>query len=168
MDARKLPRPTIDCVDFSCPMIAQARHQLEKRNINARCIEADIRALPLPDGSYDTVCLAYGIRNIPDQKAALTEAARLLRPKGRLFILELTPPPSAFFRFLHSAYLKTIVPVVGGLLTCHIKPYTYLRKSIETFSVPDLMNTLQECGFACQRPVPLTFGTATIIEAQKP
>jgi demethylmenaquinone methyltransferase/2-methoxy-6-polyprenyl-1,4-benzoquinol methylase len=167
MKKRNLPVPAIDCVDFSEKMVDQAGHRLHSLHIYPRFITADAASIPLCDSSYDTITIGYGIRNLTEKKKALHEAVRLLKPNGNLFILELTPPRSAFVRLFHTMYMKTAVPFIGRLLTRHSQPYQYLDHSIEHFSLPHLLHTLQEVGFSCQPPISLSCGIATIIQAGK-
>lgn len=167
MRRQNLPLPTIDCVDFSEEMLSQAQRRLLSLQIYPRFINADAVALPLEDGRYDTVTVAFGIRNLTEKKKALEEVFRVLKPHGNLFILELTRPPSSFIRFFHGIYMKTVVPLIGGALTFHKHPYRYLDHSIERFSLPDLLATLESCGFSCHTPVSLSCGIATLIHAEK-
>ena len=167
MRHKKIPLPSIDLVDFSPVMLAQARSSLDQQNIHPRYIQADITTLPLPDMSYDVATIAYGFRNIDDKIKTVQEVARVLQPNGMLFILELTPPSSPIIRFFHSLYMSTLVPLIGGLITHHIGPYLYLNRSIQSFSVSELVKTLQNNGFSCHQPISLCFGMATLITAKK-
>jgi demethylmenaquinone methyltransferase / 2-methoxy-6-polyprenyl-1,4-benzoquinol methylase len=167
MTKRRIPLPTIDCVDFSDNMLEGARQRLHRLHVVSRFINSDAALLPLPDNSYDTIIVAYGIRNLTEKKKALSEARRVLKPHGKLFILELTSPSLPVIRLLHTAYLKTAVPLLGALLTRHKKPYQYLEQSIKNFSVPDLLSSLEQTGFSASDPVSLSFGVATIIQAEK-
>lgn len=160
------PLPTIDCVDFSPAMIAIAKNRLSTLGVPYKAFMADATALPFANESYDTISMAYGIRNIANKQAALCEAARVLRPGGTLCILELTQPHTRIRPF-HRLYLTTVVPIIGTLLTGQFAAYQYLPRSIQSFSVPDLISTLCQCGFSPQMPVPLSFGIATLIIAEK-
>jgi demethylmenaquinone methyltransferase/2-methoxy-6-polyprenyl-1,4-benzoquinol methylase len=160
------PPLPIDCADFSPAMIAVAKARLSTLGTPFRTFVADATALPFDDSSYDTISLSYGIRNIQDKHAAIREAARVLRPGGHLCILELTQP-HRLVRPFHALYLKTIVPLIGAVVTGHREPYQYLPSSIQGFSITDLMSTLCQHGFSSQPPEPLSFGIATIIIAEK-
>ena len=154
--------PSIDCVDFSPAMTALAK----KRLINARIFLADAAALPFEEGSYDTISIAYGLRNIVDKGAVLSEAARVLRPGGRLYILELTKP-CAFIRPFHSLYLSIAAPFLGALITGQSEPYQYLSRSIQAFSVEDCLEKLRLHGFLPQKPKAVSLGLVTFITAEK-
>ena len=158
--------PSIDCVDFSLPMITIAKARLTTLGIPFKALVADATVLPFNNESYDTISIAYGIRNIPDKQATIREAARVLRPGGKLCILELTQPHRVIRPF-HSLYLKTIVPFLGRVVAGQTEAYQYLPRSIQQFSVPDLMNTLCQQGFAPHRPQLVSFGIATLIIAEK-
>lgn len=158
--------PSIDCVDFSDSMMAIARARLSALGIPFNALVADVTALPFNNMSYDTISMAYGIRNILDKHSAISEAARVLRPGGKLCILELTQPHWAVRPF-HTLYLKTIVPFLGKVITGQTDPYQYLPRSIHRFSIPDLMDTLCQHGFAPHMPQMVSFGIATLIIAEK-
>ena len=154
----------IDCVDFSPEMLATARNRLAHTGV--RMFLADATALPFEKASYDTVSISYGIRNIPDKEAALCEAARVLRPGGRLCIFELTRPKS-LLRPFHSLYLAAI-PFLGWVMTGQREPYRYLSHSIRNFSVTECVEALLRQGFCPQIPQAVFSGVATLIIAEKP
>lgn len=167
MKKRNLPLPSFDCLDFSEKMLERAQEEFLKIGVSANCIQADASLLPFKDASYDTITISYGIRNLINKRQALCEAMRVLQPHGKLFILELTPPNSCVVRFFHTLYMKTAVPLLGKLLTRHRTPYEYLDHSIEQFSQSELLSTLHDIGFACHKPISLSWGIATIIKAEK-
>ena len=154
--------PSIDCVDFSPAMIAIAK----KRLTGARIFLADATALPFEEGAYDTVSMAYGLRNIIDKDAVIREAARVLRPGGRLYILELTRP-HVLIRPFHKLYLATVVPLLGALATGQREPYRYLGRSIQAFSVEECLEGLRRQGLSPQKPKQVSLGLVTLITAEK-
>jgi demethylmenaquinone methyltransferase/2-methoxy-6-polyprenyl-1,4-benzoquinol methylase len=158
--------PSIDCVDFSFQMITIAKNRLSGLGVPFTTFVADATELPFSNESYDTVSIAYGSRNIEDKQAAIGEAARVLRPGGKLCILELTRP-HRLIRPFHALYLKTVVPLIGKVITGQAGPYHYLPRSIQRFSVSDLMETLRQQGFAPKVPQMLSCGIATLIIAEK-
>lgn len=165
MRKRKGTLPTIDGVDFSDAMLAIAHKNLEDPSV--RFIQAAAEQLPMASDTYDTICLAYGIRNIQDPKRALEEAWRVLKHEGTLHILELTCPSHPIPRFLHSLYLSTLVPLVGWMITGKVSPYRYLRDSILRFSIQNLLQQLQNAGFQKVVMKRYTLGTIHYIRAQK-
>lgn len=132
-------------------------------------IQADAQALPLPDNSIDNATIAYGIRNIKNPAICAQEVFRTLRPGGMFGILELTQPSNIFLRGSHQIYLKTILPLLGKIITSNEDAYRYLCNSINAFIQPsELERILQQTGFQDTRCIPLMGGIATIILAKKP
>jgi demethylmenaquinone methyltransferase/2-methoxy-6-polyprenyl-1,4-benzoquinol methylase len=117
-------------VDFSEQMLARARAKSE----SVEWVLGDVTALPFPDGSFDAVTVGFGIRNVPDLGAGLSELARVLRPEGRLACLEITRPDGVlrpFFRL----WFEGLVPLAGKILPGG-RAYTYLPASVRRFPGP--------------------------------
>ena len=122
-------------------------------------------ALPLPDGSFDAVTISFGLRNMADRHKSLMEMHRVLRPTGRLFVLEFSQP-SFWFRPLYYTYLKFILPVVAGIVTGDRSAYEYLGGSIEQYPGREAMSAeILRAGFSSVRATPLTFGIVALHEA---
>lgn len=161
------PSTRITGMDFCQPMLDQA---VAKRSASPRWAKVDYRqgdglALPLPDASFDAVTVAFGLRNMADRHRALTEMRRVLRPGGRLFVLEFSQP-AIWFRPFYYAYLKWLLPVVAGLVTGDRGAYEYLGGSIEEFPArPALSEEIRRAGFSEVRATPLTFGVVALHEA---
>jgi demethylmenaquinone methyltransferase/2-methoxy-6-polyprenyl-1,4-benzoquinol methylase len=129
----KTPTPFYQAIgiDMAAAMLAIAR----KKNQNTRRIsflEADATALPFPKAHFDVVTCSFGIRNIENPSLALDETLRVLKPGGRVLILEFAPPP-AYLRWLILPYLRLILPKVGAWLSPSKTAYRYLNQSIESF-----------------------------------
>ncbi len=163
---RQLLIPTLDCVDFSPQMLKEAQKRLSNEQAFIRYIRANATSLPFSDNSYDTIMISYGIRNISDPKRAILEIARVLKPKGKLFILELTRP-NALISPLLRIYLQICIPIIGGLLTRQWKGYRHFAKSIYSFSTPLLIEQLHQSGFACNEIFSNSCGLLTFIHAEK-
>ena len=122
--------------DFSEPMLRLAREKARDRAVEIRFEWADALALPYEDGSFDAVTVGFGVRNFSDLDRGLAEMARVLRPGGRLVILEITqptrPPLSSFF----SIWFDRIVPALGTLAGDR-DAYTYLPESVKRFPRPE-------------------------------
>lgn len=119
-------------------------------------------ALPLPDHSYDALTISFGLRNMADRQKALTEMRRVLRPGGRLFVLEFSQP-FGWFRPFYYAYLKGILPLVAGLVTGDRSAYEYLGGSIEEFpDRPAMSAEITRAGFTSVQATPLTFGIVAL------
>jgi demethylmenaquinone methyltransferase / 2-methoxy-6-polyprenyl-1,4-benzoquinol methylase len=154
-------------MDFCEPMLEEA---VKKRADSSRWTKIAFRqgdgmALPLADQLFDVVTISFGLRNMADRHKALTEMRRVLRPGGRLFVLEFSQP-SAWFRPFYYAYLKFILPAVAGVVTGDKSAYEYLCGSIELF--PDragITAELQRAGFRSVQATPMTFGIVALHEA---
>lgn len=154
-------------MDFCEPMLEEA---VKKRPSSPRWAAIDFRpgdgmALPLPAQSYDAVTVSFGLRNMADRHKALSEMRRVLRPGGRLFVLEFSQP-YWWFRPIYYAYLKGVLPVVAGVVTGDKSAYEYLGGSIEAFPGRDAMSAeILRAGFKSVRATPLTFGIVALHEA---
>jgi len=122
----------------------------------------------LPGDSFDAVTMGFGIRNTPDVKATLREIHRLLKPGGTAVVLEFSLPRSVLLRGGYLAYLRSVVPVLGALLSGSRSAYRYLNESIEAFYRPDEFCALMgESGFVEVSATPLTGGVASIYRGSK-
>lgn len=148
--------------DFCAEMLAHA----ESRGL-VKTIVADALNLPFPDQSFDVVTVAFGLRNMSDYAAALREMGRVLRPGGRLVILDFSLP-EGILRRPYRFYLHHVLPKLAGILTGEKDAYEYLGGSIEQFPAGSAMTQLLEtCGFTSPDATPLTFGVVSIYEGTK-
>ena len=128
----------------------------------------DCMHLSYPEGTFDAVTAAFGIRNFADLDAGLREMCRVLRSGGHLSIVELTQPVVFPMRQLFSIYSHTILPVYGRLVSKDTSAYSYLTQTIEAFPQGEQMVTiLQRAGFSEARFQRLTFGICTMYFATK-
>lgn len=123
---------------------------------------ADVTRLPFPDSSFDLSSISFGIRNVGDPSKGLSEMARVVRPGGRVMVLEFGQPRSRLFGALYDFYRKLVLPRVGGMVTGEQKAYEYLERSAGKFpSGADFVSLMQRSGdFESIDFVPLTFGIA--------
>ncbi len=155
-------------MDFCQPMLDEA---VKKRVASARWtkidfLQGDGMALPLPDAGYDAVTISFGLRNMADRHKALSEMRRVLRPGGRLFVLEFSQP-FGWFRPVYYLYLKFILPTIAGLVTGDRSAYEYLCGSIEQFPDRAAMSAeIRRAGFKSVSAIPMTFGIVALHEAQ--
>jgi demethylmenaquinone methyltransferase/2-methoxy-6-polyprenyl-1,4-benzoquinol methylase len=149
--------------DFCAEMLAHA----SSRGLE-HTVVADALALPFPDGGFDVVTVAFGLRNMADYPAALREMLRVLKPGGRLVILDFSLP-DGILRTPYRLYLHHVLPRMAGWLTGQKDAYEYLGGSIETFPSGTAMTALLEsCGFIKADACPLTFGVVSIYEGNRP
>jgi demethylmenaquinone methyltransferase / 2-methoxy-6-polyprenyl-1,4-benzoquinol methylase len=130
-------------VDFSERMLERAR----RKSAAVEWLQADALALPFAEGSFDAATAGFGVRNFEDLDTGLRELHRVLRPGGRLGVLEITQPQGALRPFFH-VWFDRIVPLAGKLLPGG-GAYTYLPASVRRFPGPgDLAAALERSGFA--------------------
>jgi demethylmenaquinone methyltransferase/2-methoxy-6-polyprenyl-1,4-benzoquinol methylase len=141
--------------------------QLAQRKGVRETIVADAMKLPFPDGSFDCVTIAFGLRNVENWKGALVEMSRVLRRDGHLLVLEFSLPTTPIVRAIYRFYLHNCLPLLGSVLTGKKSAYDYLGDSIEEFPNGQAMiDLIQASGFARAKLQPLTFGIATIYTAE--
>jgi demethylmenaquinone methyltransferase/2-methoxy-6-polyprenyl-1,4-benzoquinol methylase len=146
--------------DLSYGMLAAAR-------TDAPLVEADILQLPLPDGSLDGITCGFALRNLVELNGFFIELARVVRPGGRIALLDVSIPPNPVLRFGHSIYFGRVVPMVGGLLS-DPAAYRYLPKSVAYLPEPEVMLAqLRDAGFTDVRRDLLTTGISQLITATR-
>jgi demethylmenaquinone methyltransferase / 2-methoxy-6-polyprenyl-1,4-benzoquinol methylase len=143
-------RGTVLGFDFAYPMLDAGRSKLPGRAIMPAC--ADALSLPLPDASVAGAMVAFGVRNLADLDAGLREFARVIRPGGRLVVLEFMTPQWQPFRGLYLFYFRRVLPLVGRLISKHGTAYSYLPESVLQFpEPPELAARMEAAGFAAVR-----------------
>lgn len=135
--ARRLPAARITGIDLSGEMLAVGRGKVARRGLCDRIelVQGDAEQLPFPDGTFDAVTIGFGIRNFGSIEAGLAEAFRVLRPGGRLCILEFSTPRGRCFGLLYRFYFHRILPLVGRLISKDDSAYTYLPESVDHFRI---------------------------------
>jgi demethylmenaquinone methyltransferase / 2-methoxy-6-polyprenyl-1,4-benzoquinol methylase len=133
-------------IDFSERMLERARRKVPE----LEWLQADVLALPFEDASFDSAVVGFGIRNVEDLEGGIRELHRVLRPGGRLGILEITTPRGPLAPF-YRLWFDRVVPLLGRLLPGG-SAYTYLPASVRRFPVPEeLADLLASCGFGAVR-----------------
>jgi len=162
--------------DFSPEMIELAaikeagfKHQRKHAAVEMNWLVCDCTATGLEAESFDIVSCAFGVRNLADLPAGLKEMHRLLRPGGRVCILEFSLPKNTVIRAIYLPYFRWIMPVLGGLISGDYGAYRYLAGSVRRWDRDvDLGEGLCKAGFRGVVARPLTFGIATVHTAHKP
>ena len=144
------PEGTVVLADINDSMLRVGRDRLLDRGIveNVRFAQADAQQLPFPDNSFDLVSIAFGLRNVTDKDLALRSMLRVLKPGGRLLILEFSKPQNPLIEKLYDGYSFNLLPKLGQLFARDENSYRYLAESIRMH--PDqqtLQSMLDSAGF---------------------
>jgi demethylmenaquinone methyltransferase/2-methoxy-6-polyprenyl-1,4-benzoquinol methylase len=143
-------------------MLVQGRQKAE-----LPLVWGDGLRLPFPDASFDALAIAFGLRNMADRDEGLREMARVLRPGGRLAILEFCLPANPLVRAGYLAYFRHILPTIGNLVS-RSRAYSYLNDSVEQWPQPRaLARILRSTGFARVQCWELSLGIAALHIAEK-
>ncbi len=163
--AAKCPQAKILGADFCAPMLEVAR----QRNVpGLELMVADAMNLPFPDGSYDVVTVAFGLRNMASWPEAVREMSRVLKPGGHLVVLDFSLPTLPVLRPLYRFYLHKVLPKIAGFITGQKAAFEYLSNSVEAFpSGVAMCGLLNGNGLREAVATPLNFGIASIYVAQK-
>lgn len=149
--------------DFCRPMLAIAKEKNPKNQLSIPYIEGDALNLSFADESFNAVTIAFGLRNVANWLDGLNELRRVLKPGGKLAILEFTTPPIPGFKQLFNLYFTQILPRIGGAVSGSRDAYDYLPDSVARF--PDqkkLAQMMREIGFDAVEYQNLTGGIAAI------
>jgi demethylmenaquinone methyltransferase/2-methoxy-6-polyprenyl-1,4-benzoquinol methylase len=165
LEALRLHPDKITGVDISEGMLAVGREKITRKNLNHK-IElrlGDSENLEFADNTFDAATAAFGVRNFENLPQGLREMHRVLKPGGRVVILEFSKPKAFPFKQVYSFYFNQILPVFGKLISKDQAAYTYLPESVQAFpDGPDFINILEQVGFKATQWHPLTFGISSI------
>jgi demethylmenaquinone methyltransferase / 2-methoxy-6-polyprenyl-1,4-benzoquinol methylase len=157
-------------MDFSGAMLRLGLSKVRELGLEQRIrlVRADATTIPLTNATCDAATIAFGIRNVDQPERALAEISRVLRPGGRLVILEFGQPRIPGVRTLYTWYFRYMLPLVGRIVSKHQNAYSYLPASVGAFPSPaEFSSLIQSHGFATVRAVPLTFGIVYLYVAEK-
>lgn len=128
--------------DFTWEMLTRARQKSHQAGLPLRLVAADALRLPFPTGVFDAATVAFGVRNLEDLGAGLREFRRVLRPGGRLAILEFSHPTHPLLRLPYWLYLHGLLPLIGRAVSRKGEAYRYLADSIAGFPRPETLSAL--------------------------
>ena len=166
---RASPRAEVVGVDFAEPMLALGRRKIAAQNLDVRLLQGDGQNLAFENDSFDALTIAYGLRNFADRERGLHEFYRVLRPGGRLVVLEFPRPPEGVFGALFRVYFLKVAPRLAGVVSGRRDAYEYLGESVLEFPPPrQLADMMHKVGFAEVRYILQTFGVSALHQGVKP
>ncbi|MCY4075352.1 MAG: ubiquinone/menaquinone biosynthesis methyltransferase [Acidobacteria bacterium] len=157
-------------LDFAGEMLRHGRAKLRRSGLERRValVRADATQAPLADGAVDAATVAFGIRNVEQPQLALSEMHRLVRPGGRIAILEFGMPRLPVVGAAYGWYFRRVLPRLGSAVSGHGSAYAYLPASVGAFPGPEAFcRLLGEAGFRDARAVPLQMGIVYLYEAAR-
>ncbi len=155
-------------LDFSAPMLAVAAGRARRRAAGGRAgevrwVEGDALATPFEDGSFDVITMAYGLRNLASFEGGVAECWRLLRPGGRVLVLDFGKPDNRIWRALYFGYLRVVVPVFGWVFCGNSAAYGYILESLHHYPAQrGVEGWMREAGFRATRVVNVLGGMMSI------
>lgn len=149
------PSGQVILADINESMLKVGRDKLLNQGLahNLRFVQADVQKLPFPDNTFDCVSIAFGLRNVTHKDQALVDMQRVLKPGGRLLVLEFSKPKSDLLQKLYDSYSFRLLPLMGKLVTNDADSYRYLAESIRLHPDQETLKTMMEdaglrqCGF---------------------
>jgi demethylmenaquinone methyltransferase/2-methoxy-6-polyprenyl-1,4-benzoquinol methylase len=167
---KKHPGCRITGLDFSPSMLEIGFNKIKSngRTDSIFLSAGDICNLPFEDKLFDAVTISFGIRNVENRQKGIIEFYRVLKPGGKLFIMEFAYPENRFMKYLYSFYFRYILPPVGNFIAQTSGAYDYLVESVDGFPTPEnFVKELSSTGFRDLKINDLTFGIARIYRGIK-
>lgn len=162
--------PQVTGVDISEGMLEHGRTKVTKRGLQQRVVlqRADSADLPFADATFDAVTVAFGVRNFEELEKGISEMRRVLKPNGRLFVLEFSKPHHAPMKQLFRFYFHRVMPFFGRLVSKDKAAYTYLPKSVDAFPEgADFVRIMEKTGLRECSASALTGGIASLYRGRK-
>ena len=146
-------------IDLSEGMMAVGRKKIAAANIDATLEYGDCEALKYSGNTFDRISVGFGVRNFEHLDTGLKEMCRVLKPNGKLVILELSVPSNPLLRWCYKLYFLNILPAIGGFVSGDRSAYEYLPASVLNFPAPEkFIPMMHQAGFAKVEHKALTFG----------
>jgi demethylmenaquinone methyltransferase / 2-methoxy-6-polyprenyl-1,4-benzoquinol methylase len=167
--AARPDQPQVVGLDLVPAMLGPARKKAPRAGGRLSLLAGDATRLPFADQSFDSVTIAFGIRNIPRRIEAMAEMKRVLTPGGRLHVLEFATSQKPWVRAFYTRYLAHLLPGLGGLISGDRASYEYLAETILEFPAPAAFRAeMLAAGLAVPRSFDLTRGIAWMHVAERP
>jgi demethylmenaquinone methyltransferase/2-methoxy-6-polyprenyl-1,4-benzoquinol methylase len=157
-------------IDFAVAMLHVGREKLirERLEPHVTLVRGDATRIPAANRSVDAITIAFGVRNVEQVAVACAEMHRVIKPGGRLAILEFAVPTTPGLSTVYLWYLRHLLPRIGRAISRHNAAYGYLPASIGAFTAPDeFVKLLRQAGFVDVKPVQLTFGAVILYTARR-
>lgn len=157
-------------LDISTGMLEIGKQKITKKNLdrNIKMIVGDSENLPFDNNTFDSITVAFGIRNFMNLEKGLSEILRVLKPGGLFVILETSVPTNSIYRGGYNIYFKYMLPAIGKVFSKDRSAYQYLSDSASVFPYGEALNNiLRKTGFINVVDLPQTFGVATIYTSSK-
>jgi len=167
---RQLPGVRVTGIDISAGMLEIGRGKVKRLRLDRQIMlqTGDSEALEFPDAHFDAITVAFGVRNFEDLEKGLREMLRVLKPGGKLVILEFSQPRTPGIRQVYDLYLRLVAPRVGRMVSSSREAYQYLNDSVKAF--PEgaaLLHILDQCGYSHTRLRRLSLGICSLYIAVK-
>ncbi len=165
------PEGTVVLADINDSMLKVGRDRLVDRGItdNVRFSQADAQHLPFPDNTFDVITIAFGLRNVTDKDMALRSMLRVLKPGGKLLVLEFSKPPNPLLSKIYDGYSFNVLPRLGKLFANDANSYQYLAESIRMHPNQEtLFQMMDNAGFENTDYHNMTGGIVALHRGVKP
>lgn len=167
--AAKAPQGSmVTGLDLSEGMMKVGREKIRAAGVNARMVQGDCENLPYEENEFDRISVGFGVRNFEHLAIGLKEMHRVLKPNGKLVILELSIPSNPVIRWFYKIYFLKVLPVVGGWISGDRGAYSYLPASVMKFPAPErFVLMLKDAGFNEVSHRAFTFGICSMYVCTK-
>jgi demethylmenaquinone methyltransferase/2-methoxy-6-polyprenyl-1,4-benzoquinol methylase len=157
-------------LDIAAEMLEIGRKKIRNKELSDKIelLLGDSENMPFADNTFDAVTVAFGVRNFEDLERGLAEMLRVLKPKGKVVILEFSKPRAFPFKQLYNFYFRNMLPIIGRITSKDPKAYSYLYESVMAFpDGKDFVKVLEKTGYHSPTYKNLTLGISTIYVAEK-